>query len=142
MILYLDTTAFVKLFVREEFSPLVHAQMAMVDVVATSRVSYAEACDALARCRHDGHLSDDDVEHARDRLDQVWSQFAVIDINERAAADVTVRHGLRGYAALHIAAALDLRSQASAVPLVFCSFDERQVQVAEAEGLAVIPQAA
>lgn len=139
MILYLDTTAFVKLFVREEFSDLVQAQLAAVDVVATSRVAYAEACDALARRVEQGRLTGEQLTLAREQLNTAWPQFAVVDLNERTASDVTVKHGLHGYAAVHLAAALELREKAENVPLVFCSFDERQVDVAEAEGLAVLP---
>jgi predicted nucleic acid-binding protein len=139
MILYLDTTAFVKLFVREEFSDLVRAQLAAVDVVATSRVAYSEACDALARRVEQGRMTSQQFGHAREQLNAAWPQFAVLDLNEQAAGDVTVKHGLHGYAAVHLAAALELREKSDNVPLVFCSFDERQVDVAEAEGLAVLP---
>lgn len=139
MILYLDTTAFVKLFVREECSDLVQAQLAAVDVVATSRVAYSEACDAMARRVEEGRLTAEQLGRARDQLNGAWPQFAVLDLNEQAATDVTVKHGLRGYAAIHVAAALELREKAENVPLVFCSFDPRQVDVAESEGLAVLP---
>lgn len=140
MILYLDTTAFVKLFVREDSSALVQAQLTVVDVVATSRVTYAEACDAFSRRRDEGRLSASELQRVCEQLDASWPQFAVIDLNERAAGDVTVKHGLRGHAAIHIAAALELKAHADDVPLVFCSFDEKQARVAEAEGLAVMAQ--
>jgi predicted nucleic acid-binding protein len=140
MILYLDSTALARLLVWDELSAFVQAQLAVVDVVATSRVSYAEVCDAMARRRDEGRLTEGELTEARDQLDRAWPQFAVLDLDERAAADVTVRHGLRGFAAMHLAAALDLRARVELAPVLFCSFDPRQAAAAEAEGFAVLPQ--
>ena len=49
MILYLDTSALVKLYVREHGSAAVRALVERADVVATSVVAYAEARAAFAR---------------------------------------------------------------------------------------------
>jgi len=54
MILYLDTSALVKVYVEEEGSPLVQGLIAGASLVATSRIAYAEARAALARASREG----------------------------------------------------------------------------------------
>ena len=49
LILYLDTSALVKLYVRERGSARVRAQVGKADAIATSVVAYAEARAAFAR---------------------------------------------------------------------------------------------
>lgn len=49
MILFLDTSALVKLYVVEADSPAIHAAVARAETVAVSRIAWAEACAALAR---------------------------------------------------------------------------------------------
>ena len=53
MILYLDTSALVKLYVRERGSAQVRAHVNNADVIATSVVAYAEARAAFARLRRE-----------------------------------------------------------------------------------------
>ncbi|MGH8694308.1 MAG: PIN domain-containing protein [Burkholderiales bacterium] len=53
MILYLDTSALVKLYVREQGSAQVRAHVNKADVIATSVVAYAEARAAFARLRRE-----------------------------------------------------------------------------------------
>ncbi len=48
MILYLDTSALVKLYVSEEGSEIVRGAVESAGRVATSRIAYAEARAALA----------------------------------------------------------------------------------------------
>ena len=49
MILFLDTSALVKLYIVEADSPVVHASVARAETVAVCRIAWAEACAALAR---------------------------------------------------------------------------------------------
>lgn len=61
------------------------------------------------------------------------------EIAERAMA-LAESHGLRGYDAVHLAAALDLqiaRAASRLSPITFVSADDEQLQVARAEGLQV-----
>ena len=139
MILYLDTSALVKLVVEEDRTPHVRAQVSAVDAVATSRVAYTEACEALARRREEGRLSMGELAEVRQHLADLWPRFAVIELDERAAGDLALKHGLCGYAGAHLAAALALKDKAATAPVVFCSFDARQAQAAVAEGLTVMP---
>ena len=49
MILFLDTSALIRLYIVEADSPVVHASVARAETVAVCRIAEAEACAALAR---------------------------------------------------------------------------------------------
>lgn len=50
MICYLDTGAPVKLYIQEDGSELVREKVSDASLVATSKIAYAEARAAFARC--------------------------------------------------------------------------------------------
>jgi uncharacterized protein len=73
-----------------------------------------------------------------------WRKLvSIIDADDqviRRAMDVVERYALRGYDAVHLAAALtlrDLRAAAGLPALVFVSADQEQLQAAVQEGFTV-----
>ena len=139
MILYLDTSALVKLFFREAGSKRVVDLVGKADSVITSQVAYAESCSALARRRRDKRLTDDEFETAKKQLDDMWPQMDTVLIDEMKAGELAIKHVIRGFDAIHLAAAIELRSAASRpIDVAFCSFDDRQNKAARAEGFIVI----
>ena len=64
MILYLDTSALVKLYVKEPGSQAVRALLEKAQIVSTSRVAYVEMRAGLARKLRQGELSEEKYEHA------------------------------------------------------------------------------
>ena len=138
MILYLDTSALVKLFFSEAGSKLVIELIGKADAVVTSQVAYSEACSALARRRRDKRLTDEEFEAATKRLDEVWPQMDSILVDELKAGELAFKHILRGFDAIHLAAALELRMvDDRPIEIGFCSFDDRQNAAARAESLIV-----
>jgi predicted nucleic acid-binding protein len=138
MILYLDTSSLVKLYVEEEHTSSVRAWAHEADVLATSRVALPEAMAALARRWRESALDDAAFERVRTALSTDWDSFVIVDTDERLAGDLAVRHSLRGFDAIHLAAALVLDQGTHEVAIGFASFDERQRQSAQAEGLMVL----
>lgn len=137
MILYLDTSALVKLYVEESGTPAVVARVGEAEAVATARVTYAEARAALARHRREGGLTAVGLRRAVRELDREWGMYNVVDLNDplvRRAGELAERHALRGYDAVQLAAALDLR--AAGAEIFFCSFDARLNGAARRERLA------
>lgn len=99
MIVYLDTSAFVPMLVEKPASEACIKIWDLADTVVSTRLLYVEASAALAR-------TDPGVE-SLDRLDDLWSQIKVIELEEElmsAAAAAAFRFGLRGYDAVHFAA--------------------------------------
>ena len=138
MILYLDTSALVKLYVDEPGRPAVTGQVDAAVAVATARVTYAEARAAFARKRREGGLDGKGLRQVVERFDGEWAAYTVIDVSEplvRRAGSLAERHGLRGYDAVQLAAAIELRREGGAVS--FACFDDRLRHAARREKLPV-----
>ncbi|MDP9474710.1 MAG: type II toxin-antitoxin system VapC family toxin [Actinomycetota bacterium] len=112
-VLYLDTSALLKLYVEEEHSDVVGRAVSEADVVVVSEIADLEARAALARLYHEGRMSAEDLDRALGRLegdlDAVGSVLYDADL-ARAAGELAREHGdppLRAYDALHLASALE-----------------------------------
>ena len=138
MILYLDTSSLVKLYVHETHSEAVHGWAQQTDVFATSRVAYPEMLAALSRRRREGDFDAESFQLVTGAFKQQWLDFAIIELDERFAGELAIAHALRGFDAVHLAAALELRRQAEGIIVAFTAFDERLAHAAGAEGLQVL----
>jgi len=139
LIVYLDTSALVKMFVFEDGSPLVDDLRLRADALTTSRIAYVEACAALKRRRRENRLGQQEYMRARQLLAEQWADFATVEINEIAAGEFAAKHNLRGLDAIHIEAAMAVRTHTDDRGLIFCTFDERQAEAARAERFVVMP---
>lgn len=139
MILYLDTSALVKLFFHEAGSKTVVDLVRKADSVITSQVAYAESCSVLARRKRDKRLTEEEFDTAKKQLDEMWPKMDTIVVDEIRAGELAVKHVIRGFDAIHLAAALELRSIGEKpIDVTFCSFDDRQNEAARAEDLIVV----
>ena len=141
MILYLDTSAWVKLYVHEPGTRELRAQASKAEVLAASVVAYPEARAAFARLK--AHGISTEVKHQQ-RLAQLnldWENLLRIELVPavvRTAGDLAEVYALRGFDAIHLASALWLKEKTSA-PLCFAVFDQRLRVAAERAGLVVVP---
>ena len=133
MIVYLDTSALVKLFVDEPGSEEVLAWAAEATTVACSSIGFPEAVSAFSRRLRSGSLARAVYDRVLDELDRQWDDIATVSVDERLAGDLARRHPLSGADAVHLAAALTL--SAAGLPIALCAYDERLSQAATAEGL-------
>jgi predicted nucleic acid-binding protein len=136
LILYLDTSALVKLYVEEPGSDEVGARVERASAVVTARIAYAEARAAFARHRREGGLTGAELRRVVQQLDHEWSTYGVVDAGEnvvRRAGALAERHALRGFDALHLASALELRRAGGEI--AFMSFDARLTSAARRERL-------
>ena len=139
MIAYLDVSALVKLFIDESDSDVARDVWESGVLLATSRISHPELACALAAAVRNGRYRRDAVDadvvdgtFLGESADFVEANAGVVD----TAALVGIRHGLRGMDAIHVASALQLTSFGP----VLVSWDERQREAAQAEGLSVYPE--
>ncbi len=139
MILYLDTSSLVKLYVEEEGSQAVRSQVSKATAVATSTIAHVEARAAFARKHREGGLSEEEYDHVLGHFRQDWAAYLAIDVSDAIvtlAGDLTERHDLRGFDAIHLASALALRDKLQS-SIVFSCADERLTAAAEAQGLRI-----
>lgn len=139
MILYLDTSALVKLYVEEMGSQEVERAVEKSRIVSTSRVAYVEARAGIARKYREGELSKEEHDQVVEDLIRDWDNYFIVEVSESVAklgGPLTERQSLRGFDAIHLASALLLRNR-TRLDVSFSCFDERLKAAAEAEGLMV-----
>jgi len=138
LILYLDTSSLVKLYVTEAHSDLVRDWAEEAEILATCRVAYPEMIAALNRRFRAGDLAKKDYDLLVKTFAGQWRHFVVIDFDEIAAGAFAEAYGLRGFDAVHLSAARLLTSSEAAPALAFSSFDEKLNNAAAAENLTVL----
>jgi len=115
-VLYLDASALVKRYVVEMGSAwvigLCHPPAG--NMIATARISKAEAAAAFAsKRRSDGLSQADYIGVLKDLAHDFAHQYLLVEIDQTLvdlAVDLTKRQKLRGYDAVQLAAALTLNS--------------------------------
>ena len=108
MILYLDASAAVKRYVAEHGSADVRRAIATATVVGMVVIGRVEIVAALAKAMRMQALLASEAETARQVFHAEWPDYVRIRVTEAllARADsLAWQHGLRGYDAVHFAAA-------------------------------------
>ncbi len=138
MILYLDTSSLVKLYVDEDCSEIIREWVDEAEAVATSRVAYPETLSAFTRRWNRGDLTDEEMSLARESFTGDWPVFLLLPLDERRAGELVVAHLLRGFDAVHLAAAKELSERFPSEEVVFSSFDGALLKAARSEGLSIL----
>ncbi|MFN2521226.1 MAG: type II toxin-antitoxin system VapC family toxin [Candidatus Limnocylindria bacterium] len=139
--LFLDSSSLVKLFSVEPGSDETRASAQSAELVAASRITYAECRAAIARGSAERRITAAEALHARQSFERIWAEVAVIELDGAvsvAAADLADRHGLRGMDAIQLASALWTRDSAER-PIAFATWDDRLRRAAREEGLSLLP---
>ena len=139
MILYLDTSALVKLYVEEAGSQEIKREVEKSRIVSTSRVAYVEARAGIARKYREEELSKEEHDQVVEDLIRDWDNYFIVEVSESVAklgGTLAERQSLRGFDAIHLASALLLRNR-TRLDVSFSCFDERLKAAAVAEGLIV-----
>lgn len=135
MITYVDTSVLVKLLVVDERGADAAQRVWMSsDTIVCVEIGYVEARAALAAIQRNGRLSRRALGTAKAELDELWSQVWAVPLTAdlvSAAGDLAETDSLRGYDAVHLAAAI-----AAKVDLVAAA-DGQLVQAAQRRRFAV-----
>ena len=137
MILFLDTSALVKLYVHEEFSDEVCVLAEEARVLAVSRISWAETMAALARRVREHPVDAEVIEAVRVQFRADWSSFAMIEVTQsliELAGDYADAFALRAYGSVQLAAARVLHEGANEA-FCFACFDTRLQRAASILGM-------
>jgi len=140
VILFCDTSALIKLLIDEPGSDQIHQASQDAVAIAACRITWAEAMAAMARRQREDPVSADAIEQARQRLNQLWTFFSIVEVSQdlvETAGSFADGFALRGYDSVQLAAAYTLQRTA-AQPLSFACFDRRLNQAAQILKLEVL----
>jgi hypothetical protein len=107
-------------------------------LACAAAIAEVEAYAALVRMRRGGRLTAAGHRVGKMRLATIWREMTVIAVDEGVIAlalDLVEPHALRGYDAVHLAAALAVGDAVTR----FACFDGELRAAAQAEGLALLP---
>jgi len=105
----------------------------------SSVITYAEARAALAAAYRRRDIGARFLRAAVRRFEATWDQMRLIEVDEplaRLAGQLAESHALRGYDAMHLAAALSLRDER----LVIATWDRELAAAAADAGCATVPR--
>lgn len=136
--IYWDSSALVKKYLREEGSDVVMQRLIGDGVVATSILSFAEIHAVFARKASERVISATAQKLLIRSFESDWQSMIVVHMNEvilPVVRDVLSRHNLRGADAVHLASGLYLARRTKCPKLSFGCADDRLLKAASAEGL-------
>jgi predicted nucleic acid-binding protein len=140
LICYLDTSALIKLLLRDEpGGDVVREIVEATDMTFTSRLSHPEARAALAAAHRAGRLSARDHTMVKGDLDRAVASLRVVELRAalaNAAGYVAERFALRAYDAVHLASALVVDEGDTVV----VTWDRALASAASAAGLGLAPR--
>ena len=140
MIVFLDTSALVKLYLREPYSETVKTLVGVAEAVGVSRIAWAEFHAALARRAREVPSDAAGIEVARRMLAGEWGNYLVLEVSQHVvemAGEYADAFALRGYDAVQLASASEAAS-VSELPLTFACFDLRLNRAAKLLGMSVL----
>ncbi|MBI2799522.1 MAG: type II toxin-antitoxin system VapC family toxin [Gammaproteobacteria bacterium] len=141
MILYLDTSALIKLYVAEPGAQEIRKAVTNAHASATHLIAYAETCAAFAKAVRVGRLAVGEVNKYRHAFDRDWAELDVVTLDAvmiHRAGDLALAFNLRGYDSVHLAAAEAFAVVVGQQELVFAAFDVTLNNAARALGLRLI----
>lgn len=134
MISYFDTSALVPLIIAEPGSSAARELWDGAARVASVRLAYPETRAALAQAHRGRRLTARQLRSAVTGLDELFTRLDVVDVDDglaRHAGELAEVHGLRGYDAVHLAAADRLRDD----ELVLAAGDRELLAAAQHLGM-------
>lgn len=137
MVVYLDTSSLVKLYVEEEDSPKIADLVRSSKVTATSLIAYTEARAAFARRFRENAFTPREYKHLLSVFDKDWDNYLIVRVTKelvRLAGNLAEKHGLRAFDAIHLSSAIILRAEISA-PLIFSCSDRKLQKASQLEDL-------
>ncbi len=141
MILFADTSAFVKLYF-EEIGSAEMIERTSGSRLALSHLAYSEVYASFARQRRESRLSPSDHAALCARFEKDWQTVTRVPSSPAVLRWIPKLCGdfpLRGADALHLASALELRD--AGLDVTFAAGDTRLTEAAQALGLEVFDPA-
>ena len=130
----MDTSTLLKRLLDEDGSDQADAVWNAADVLVCAVTVVVEARAALAAAQRGGRLTATELTYAKAELEELFEEVSFIQITDALVADaaeIAESHALRGYDAIHLAAALAVGAN------LLTSADAALCGAAERRGLRV-----
>ncbi|MCB0975694.1 MAG: type II toxin-antitoxin system VapC family toxin [Actinobacteria bacterium] len=134
MITYVDTSSLLKLIVEEEGSDQAASIWASADILTSIVLVEVEARAALAAARRGQRLDEQGLTKSKAELNLLLANLHMVDVTDGLISESCIlaeEEGLRGYDAVHLAAAITVQAT------VFTSSDAVLCAAAERRGVYV-----
>jgi predicted nucleic acid-binding protein len=142
MIIYVDTTALVKRYVRESSSDELIALLDTAEAVGTAAIAQVEMASALVKAARLNWVERSAAVQSWEDFLTHWQSFTRIGIGtgiiERASR-LAWEHELRGYDAVHLAAAL-VWQQTLNLSILLATYDRDLWKAGKKESLKIWPE--
>ncbi len=141
MILYLDTSALVKLYFSEKGSETVRRAVTASSQNTTSAIAYVEARSAFCRKLRMRELDEDAFHRHKAELERDWEYLTKVAFDPfvcSRAAELVEHFPLKAYDATHLASA-ELVRRTGVSPVTFACFDAVLCRAAATLGFALLP---
>ncbi len=141
-ITYLDTSALIKRYVDEPGSEELRAIWPSFQVVGSAVIVHVEIASALAKATRQGWLDESEAQRVWQAFLRDWGKMTLINLGLpviNRASQLAWNHRLRGYDAVHLAAAL-IWQEGLAESVRLCTFDQRLWNAARQVSLDVWPE--
>jgi len=138
--IYFDSSALVKRYIKEKGTDIVHSLTARGEAVATSKLTYPEILSAFMRKRREGDLKPESLQSVIAQLENDWGELLIVGLNDELfplVKSLIQKHRLKAADSIHLASALWLAETAKA-DVVFIASDETLLSAAKNENLEVI----
>ena len=140
MIAYFDSSSIVKWFFDEPFEDSARNAKDKASIIVTSPIAFPEVMSAFNRAWKDRRCRKKEMEIIRNEFERIWPDFKWIKVNERLlhqAGRLIFKHNLKGFDAIHLASALELKEGAEDIELFFSCFDKKLNRSARKEGFRI-----
>lgn len=135
--LYLDTSAVLKLYLQEPGSKELREEVERFQgSLFTSRVTYAETIAGLARAHREDRITRHAYRQKGTEFESDWTALQIVELTQEVLRPCLVlieKYALRGFDAIHLCSAMWLELAG------FACFDERLRSAAQGEGLSLVP---
>jgi predicted nucleic acid-binding protein len=141
--LYLDTSALVKKYVEESRSVEVRECISQHAMVATATIARVETAATFARSVRRGSLTEVSARAGHQQFVREWKTYMRIRVTESLIAradEIAWAFRLRGYDAVHLAAALEWHNRMGE-SITLATFDQDLWRAAAEAGLDRFPSA-
>ena len=142
MILYLDTSALLKKYFKENGSSDIISLWKKTTAVVTSTVAYAETMATIFRKKREAkNIGESLFESVFISFQKDWMSFIHVDVTNDLNEEIgklETAHPLRGFDAIHLASALTVHEHIQH-EFIFACYDRRLSKAAKEEGLDIFP---